>query len=140
MHRTIRRRLLGVAAAAAPAAVAITTPAYAAAPQIVVLLPDVTLAAGGSNTIAPFLFAEDEVTFTNAKVTFQLSGDLAGVSFRPSGDVLGCTPAGLTTVTCEIENSHDIVSPYGSNIDFAAEISATKAALGETGTATVTLS
>jgi hypothetical protein len=80
------------------------------------------------------------VTFTNAKVTFQLSGDLAGVSLRPSADVQGCTATNSTTVTCEIENSHDIVTPYGSSIQFAADISATKAALGETGKATYTLS
>ncbi|MCU7724035.1 hypothetical protein ODJ79_09940 [Actinoplanes sp. KI2] len=139
MYRTIRRRLLGVAAAAT-AAVAITTPAYAAAPQIVVLLPDATVAAGASTTIMPLLFAVDEVTFTNAKATFQLGDGLAGVSLRPAAGVDGCTAVSPTTVTCEVANSHDAVDPFETTLQFAAEISATAAALGETGKVTYTLS
>src|SRR5690349_3434949 len=97
MYRTLGRRLLG-AAAAATAAVAVSSPAYAAAPQIVVLLPEAPVAAGGSAVVAPVFYAERDVTLYNVKMTLQLGDGLAGVALTSKDP--DCPLDIPTTVTC----------------------------------------
>jgi hypothetical protein len=87
MHRSLGRRVLVGAVAAA----ALATPAYAAAPTIDVVLPDVTVAAGGNNRIAPILYSDEEAYVTGATAIYELSGGLDGVSFEASDEFSDCT-------------------------------------------------
>lgn len=149
MPRTLGRRLLGAAVAAT--AVAISSPAYAAAPQIVVLLPDATVAAGGSTAVAPHFAAERAVILTHVKVTFQLSGGLAGVAFESSDGTASVRPAtpprprpdctldSPTSVSCALPYGLEIGTSGEGLISWGVGLAATKAALGKTGKLTVTL-
>src|SRR5689334_14642846 len=115
MHRTLGRRLLG-AAAAVTAAVAISSPAYAAAPQIVVQVPDATVAAGGHAGVVPYFFAEQDLKLPHAKVTFQLSDGLAGVALtsEPSARPYdACIPNSPTNVNCALPDGLE-AGPYGA--------------------------
>jgi len=127
--------LVGVAVAAA----ALATPAHAAAPAIDVALPDVTVAAGGSTSIAPILFSDQETVVTDGAVVFQLSDGLAGVVLSTPDDFSGCTSDGPAKLTCT-EFGEISIGPSGIIGNFVAGIAATEAALGESGTVKVTFS
>jgi hypothetical protein len=138
MRPTLRRLLVGTAAAAAAMTVA-AAPASAATPKVSLLLPDATVAAGHDTLVSPVLFATRAIEINNASVTFELSGDLAGVSLAPPGDDADeCTADGSRKVTCSVPFPID----FDQNGDigwFNAELAATKDALGEKGKIKVTL-
>jgi hypothetical protein len=79
MRPTLRRLLVGAAAVAAVTTAA-AAPAYAAAPKVSMSVPDTTVAAGYDTVVSPILFASAEGEINNPSVTFELSGDLSGVS------------------------------------------------------------
>lgn len=138
MRHTLRRLLVGAAALAAATTVA--TPALAAGSHVIQLLPDATVAAGFNTLVSPFLLADGPIQLTNPSTTFELTGGLSGVSLsNPDPDVNWCTADGAQKLTCTV--------PFPIGVDqnmiagyMQAELSATKAALGETGKIKVTLS
>ncbi|MEU4220266.1 LPXTG cell wall anchor domain-containing protein [Actinoplanes sp. NPDC026623] len=138
MHRSLGRRVF-VGAVGAVAAAALATPAYAAAPTIDVALPDVTVAAGGNNQIAPLLSSDKETTVTGATAVYELSGGLDGVSLDAPDEFSQCTSDGPAKITCSTP-WETWISPAGVVGDFVAGITATKAALGKSGTVKLTFS
>ncbi|GIF25918.1 hypothetical protein BJ973_003190 [Actinoplanes tereljensis] len=137
MNRVLVRRLLAAGAAAFVAA-AVAAPAQAASPAVNVLLPDVTVAAGGSTYAAPLLFAEESDALTGGKIVYELSGDLTGVALATVDGDPGCVNEGPAKLVCT-DDFYTFVGPDGGLADFAA-VTATKAALGEKGKLTVTFS
>lgn len=135
MPRSLGRRLFtGVAAVAAAAA--LTTPVYAAGPGVHLVAQDVTVAAGGTVPVSPVLFADKETTFTDASVTFELSDGLKGVSVVAQDEFTGCVSDGPAKLTCTQEEV--VIYPDGIIGNFTADVTATAAALGATGTITLT--
>ena len=137
MYPSLGRRLfLGAAAAAATAAIACAAPAYAAAPSIAVVLPDVTVAAGTSVPVGPILYARQETTLHNSAMTFELSGDLGGVAFTTE-EFDDCEAVSATKLTCASPFELDL-GPDGVGGVFDATLAAPKSALGRSGTITTT--
>ncbi|WP_433294032.1 hypothetical protein ACQP2F_32070 [Actinoplanes sp. CA-030573] len=133
-----RRVLAGLGAAVA--ACAFMTPAYAAAtPKITMVSPDVTVAAGGNVPLSQYLYAdvEDETELFDVITTYELSGDLGGVTLSNIPDSSGCTPDGPAKLTCS--EVIMFVGPDGQITAPDAQINATAAALGKTGKLTITL-
>jgi hypothetical protein len=140
MRPTLRRLLVGAAAAAAAASVAAAPAQAAAAPSVSVVVPDATVAAGYDTVIDPILFASEDSQIDNPTMVFQLSGDLSGVSLAPSEDgIVDCTANGAQKVTCTPEYPIDVYQD-GDLGWFEAKLAATKAALGEKGKLKITLS
>jgi hypothetical protein len=136
MYRSLGRRL-SFGAAAAAAAIVVAAPAYAAAPTIDVVLPDVTVAAGAGIQVAPILYANQETTLYNATTTFELSGDLDGVQLTKPDEFDECESVSPTKLTCTMPFEIG-VGPDGVIGYFQAGLTAAKTALGETGKITTT--
>ncbi len=136
MHRSLGRRILaGVAAASA--SIVLAAPAYAAGTRFAMVLPDVTVAAGGGVFVDPILYASQDVEVTGAKMTFRLSGGLDGVSLSGPGSSATCTNDGPGTLTC-VAAWPVPIGPNGAFTELTAAAFADEAALGETGTVTMT--
>lgn len=136
MHRPLGRRLVaGLVAAAASTVLA--APAFAAAPRFAVVLPDVIVAAGAVTYLDPILVADQDATVTGAKITYELSGGLDGVSLADPGVFADCTNDGPAKLTCTSPSQ----TGTGQNAAFTnmiAQVSAEEAAPGETGKITLT--
>jgi hypothetical protein len=134
MNLVLGRRLLA-GAAAAVAAVAVAAPAQAAGIAVELLIPDVTVAAGGNTFVSPILFAEQNAELAEAKIVYELSGDLDGVALAAPDQTGDCVSDGPAKLTCTPAWSS--VGPDGGLTQFN-QVTATKAALGEKGKLTVT--
>jgi hypothetical protein len=138
MRPTLRRLLVGAAAIAAATAVA--APANAAGPKVSMLVPDATVAAGFNTLVSPLLIAGGDIELNNASMTFELSGQLEGVSLAaPDEDLDECTTETSQKLTCTVPYPIDL-GQYGSIGDLQAKLNATKAALGESGKLKITFS
>ncbi|GIM93904.1 hypothetical protein [Paractinoplanes toevensis] len=137
MNRVLGRRVLA-ACAAAVATAAVAAPAQAAGPAVDLLLPDVTVAAGGNTYAAPLLFAAEDDALTGGKIVYELSGDLDGVALATADADAGCVNEGPAKLVCT-NDFYTFVGPDGGLTDYAA-VTATKSALGEKGKLTVTFS
>nr|WP_296073133.1 hypothetical protein [uncultured Actinoplanes sp.] len=136
MYRSLGRRL-SFGAAAAVAAIAFAAPAYAAAPTVDVVLPDVTVAAGAGIQVAPILYADQESRLSNATMTFELSGDLGGARLEHPDEFDVCESVSPTKLTCTMPFEIG-VGPDGVIGYFQAGLTAPKTALGKTGKITAT--
>ncbi|WP_250036491.1 LPXTG cell wall anchor domain-containing protein [Paractinoplanes maris] len=137
MYRSLGRRLPFGAAAVAAAAFAFAAPASAAAPSVEVVLSDVTVAAGADIVVSPILYANQDTTFSNATMTFELSGDLGGAQLK-NGEFGDCEQAGPAKLTCTMPYEFEL-GPDGAAGYFEALLAAPKSALGKTGKLTTVL-
>ncbi|OJF10501.1 COG1361 family protein [Couchioplanes caeruleus] len=137
MHHHSGRRLLAGLAAAGAAVLGLAAPAQAApGATLGVSLSAVTVGIGARTELRPTLSADREVSLSGATMTYELSGDLAGVSLvQDDDDCAVASPAKLTcTFPIELE-----VGPDFSLGDLDAGLAAAKTAVaGSTGTLTVT--
>jgi hypothetical protein len=132
MYRSLGRRLTFGAVAVA-AAITFAAPAYAAAPTITAVLPDVTVAAGANTQLDPLLYADQNFVPSNGVMTLELSDGLDGVTL--SSEYSECESDGPAKLTCGF--SYEF-GPEGTSVPFAPMLNAPESALGETGKVTMT--
>lgn len=132
MYRSLGRRL-SFSAVAVAAAITVAAPAYAAAPIVNVTQPDVTLGPGTSTKVVPIV-AGDPATVRNATMTFELSGELDGVTLSDPDEI--CHSESPAKLVCTVPE-YDL-DPDGERGQFTATLTAAQAARGKTGKITET--
>lgn len=140
MHRPSAWRLFAGPAAAAAVALAVTTPAFAAAGATFdVSLTGTTVGVGAETTLRPLLSADRAVTVTGATITYELSGDLPRVSLvNPgSGD---CESVSPTKLVCSSPYEMDLGPDQMGGLFVAGLKAAGDAVAGSAGTVTATFS
>lgn len=114
MALPIARRVFAGLAAVALAVTTGATPAAAAAAEVFLVAPDVTLPVHGSAVlVSPELAASEPVTIENSQVTFRLTGFRGAVTLTGDDrDQVRCTNTTPTEVVCANGESLDL-SPSG---------------------------
>ncbi|MFI5495880.1 LPXTG cell wall anchor domain-containing protein [Actinoplanes sp. NPDC051859] len=134
------RRLFAGLCAAGVAVLGLTAPARAAEPDgtVAVFLADTLLGVGANATLSPVLSADRELKIRKAALTYELSGDLPGVSLI-NPDEESCTSDSPTTITCSLGSTIDL-DPEGGTGYGEVDLSAAESAVpGSTGSVTATL-
>jgi hypothetical protein len=135
MHHPLGRRL-AFGAVATAAAVTFAAPAYAAAPTVSMLVPDVTVAAGGATQVSPLMWADREISVNNPKETFELSG-VDGLAFADQEEFSDCVADGPQKLTCSLPFEIDLSTELTTGW-FTPGITASESALGKSGKITTT--
>ncbi|MEU8241659.1 hypothetical protein AB0C07_25705 [Actinoplanes missouriensis] len=139
MHHRSARRLFAGPAVAVAAALALAAPAHAAAgAKISFELSGTTVGVGAQAPIDTVLGADKAVTLTSASVTYELSGDLTGVSLV-SEDAY-CESFSESQLVCERPFEFELDPDGLSNVFDAALKASGSAVAGATGTLTATFS
>lgn len=141
MYQHLARRVIAGLAVVAATTLGSAMPAQAAAEQRVGLRLDPAYNVGVDDaiTILPHLSATQAVTLTGATITYELSGDLAGVSLvNPANG--SCTSVSPTRLTCTAA-SEIALGPASRSEHLNAGLTTTAAAvMGATGTLKTTFS
>jgi hypothetical protein len=136
LHRSGRRLLTGLAAAAASFTLA--TPALAADATVTMKIDDVQVAVGGTATVYPVLYADRETELPGASVTYVLSGDAAGVTLYAGEESSDCERRSSTKLVCSLPYPIDL-GPDGVIGYLPAGVrAATSAKAGSVATVTAT--
>jgi len=135
-----RRFCAGLAAlsAVAVSAVATATPAAASGPGVTMIVPDTSVATGGTPAeLKPSWYADEEVVLQKPRLTYTLTG-LEGVTLSTGDGVGQCENAGPTQLLCSDEFEFS-TGPDGMTGWFTALLTAGETAVaGASGTVTAT--
>lgn len=127
MHRPSAWRLIAGPVAALAAALALTTPAHAAADaKINVKLAAVTVGLGAQTSLESVLYADKPVTVLSASISYELDGDLEGVSLVAENPEY-CESFSATQLECGRPFETEL-GPDGLSGDFGAFVKASGAA------------
>ena len=141
MHQHRARRLIAGLAVAATAVLGSAMPAEAAPePRAGLwLLEAYNVGVDDEITVEPRLSASGPMTVTGATITYELTGDLAGVSLvNPAGG--GCTSASPTRLTCTASSPLVLGTVSRYDVLHAGIRTTAAAVMGTTGTLRTTFS